>query len=142
MLTSMRAKFTKVALALFALVANPIHAARKRPLPAGYHVGRCVLVVDGEQRISGKCFYQISKGGGFHIDGPHQVYDGIDYPKAQGMADQMSKDYWADVFPDGGGWLGYANSDIAAVHGERPWTLHRQGACFVGEGAKICLWRK
>ena len=99
-------------------------------------------VEDGKKRIAGKCFYKISKGGGFHIDGPRQVYDGIDYPKAHGMADQMSKDYWADVFPEDDGWSGYGNSDIAAVHGDRPWTLRRQGACFVGDRAKICLWRK
>jgi hypothetical protein len=138
----MKATQTLLMLALFELLASPVSAERKRPLPAGYHTGRRLLIVEGKRRIDGKCFYQISKGGGFHIDGPRQVYDGIDYPKAQGMADQISKDYWADVFPDGRGWSGYGNSDIAAVHGDPPWTLHRRGACFVGDGTKICLWRK
>ena len=138
----MKAGYISGALASLALLASSVHAERKRPLPAGYKTGRCLLVVERGQRIAGKCFYKISKGGGFHIDGPRQVYDGIDYPKAQSMADQVSKDYWADVFQEDGGWSGYGNSDIAAVHGDRPWTLHRQGACFVGDGAKICLWRK
>jgi hypothetical protein len=69
------------------------------------------------------------------------VYDGIDYPKAEDMAHTMSKDWWADVFPDDGGWSGYGNESIPDVHGGRPWTLRRQGACYVGDGAKICLWR-
>lgn len=139
---TMKASYILGTLGAFVLLATPAQAERKRPLPAGYHTGRCLLVVDGKQRIAGKCFYQISKGGGFHIDGPRQVYDGIDYPKAEAMADKVSKDYWADVFPDDGGWSGYGNSDIAAVHGDRPWALHRQGACYVGDGAKICLWRR
>lgn len=127
---------------LLIVLSTPVGAQRTRRLPAGYHQGRCLYVVDGKKRIVGKCFYQISKGGGFHIDGPRQVYDGIDYPKADITADEISRDYWANVSPDDGGWSGYGNSDIAAVHGDRPWTLRRQGACFVGEAVKICLWRE
>jgi hypothetical protein len=75
------------------------------------------MVVDGRKRIAGPCFYKTSKDGGFHIEGPRQVFGGIDYPKAVGMADMLSKDFWADVFRDEGRWTGYGNDEIADVHG-------------------------
>lgn len=137
----MKALFTFAMFLLPAILSSPVGAEQYRRLPAGFHQGRCLYVVDDKQRIAGKCFYSISKGGGFHIDGPRQVSDGIDYPKAKGMADMESRDWWADVFPDDGGWSGYGNEAIADVHGGRLWTLHRQGACFMGEGVKVCLWR-
>jgi hypothetical protein len=138
----MKAPLVLAIVPIILALSIPAGAERTRRLPVGYHKGRCLLVVDGKKRIEGKCFYAMNKDGSFHIDGPRQVYDGIDYPKAEIMAGKMSNDYWADVFPDDGGWSGYGNSDIRAVHGERPWTLHRVGACFVGDGAKICLWRQ
>jgi hypothetical protein len=110
-------------------------------LPAGTHWGRCLLVVDGKKRIDGKCSYHIGKGGDFHIDGPRQVFDGIDYPKAAGMANMISTDYWADVFHDDDGWDGYGNDAIGSVHGDRNWApLRRQGACYFGRDVKVCLW--
>ena len=139
----MKASYALALASLLVVLSNPVSAERTRRLPPGYHQGRCLYVVDGKQRIAGRCFYQISKGGGFHIDGPRQMYDGIDYPKAQDGAHMMSRDWWADVFPEDGGWSGYGNESIADVHGGLPpWTLHRQGACFIGDGAKICLWRQ
>ena len=52
-----------IALALaMAFSVSSSHAAQHR-LPSGYKWGRCLLVVDGQTRISGKCSYQIEEGG-------------------------------------------------------------------------------
>ena len=128
-----------VVLAHGSLLAHPNHR-----LPAGYHWGRCLLVVGGQTRISGPCAYQISKGGDFHIDGPKQIYDGIDYPKAEYGYQQRSRDYWADVSRgEDGTWSGYGNNDIRATHGDPPWEgLRRQGACYVNKEVRVCLWKK
>lgn len=118
-------------------------AAAPRRLPNGYHWGRCLLVVDGRTRISGRCAYRIEKGGNFQIAGPHQVYDGIDYPAANYGYQQRSADYWATVFRDGDGWSGYGNGDVRSTHGDRPWgALRREGACYANAQARICLWRQ
>ncbi len=119
-------------------------------------------MIDGKTRIAGPCAYNIGKGGDFHIEGPRQVYDGIDYPKADGMAAMISTDWWADVFRDSpiqngvlkvgkGPWTGYSNEDIRSVHGqESRWgTLVRNGACYsnrrgpeVVQLVRVCLWKK
>src|ERR1700757_2620000 len=83
------------------------HASSPNRLPKDYRWGRCLLVVDGKTLISGKCSYHISKGGDFQINGPRQVYEGIDYPAAQITAGEMSRDYWARVFKEDGAWTGY-----------------------------------
>jgi hypothetical protein len=120
--------------------AEPV---RSRRLPPGYHQGRCLYVVDGKARIAGRCAYRIEKGGDFRIDGPRQTYDGIDYPRARITAEERSADYWANVFREDGGWTGYGNEDVREVHGNRRFgPLRRDGACFVGKGVKICLWRR
>jgi|ERR1044072_3222737 hypothetical protein len=112
-------------------------------LPAGTHWGRCLLVVEGKTRINGRCSYSISKGGDFHIDGPRQVFNGIDYPRTDLMPLQYSTDYWADVFRDGAAWDGFGNSDIRATHGDSPWgPLRREGACYIGRTVRICLWAR
>lgn len=122
-------------------------AARARPrsirLPPDYRWGRCLLVVEGETRISGSCAYSIEKNGGFSIEGPRQIYGGIDYPKALAMAEEQSNDYWASVFKDvDGSWTGYGNDGILGVHGGPLFgPLRRQGACFIGRSARICLWK-
>jgi hypothetical protein len=128
---------------LFVLATLSAQAEAKRPhrLPAGYHHGRCLYVVDGKRRIAGRCFYKINKGGAFHIDGPRQAFGGVDTVDRGSSALTYSRDWWADVFPDEGSWSGYGNESIGAVHGGRPWSLQRKGACFVGENVKICLWR-
>ncbi|CDX49658.1 exported hypothetical protein [Mesorhizobium plurifarium] len=122
---------------------SPSHAQPQHRLPSGYKWGRCLLVVHGETRISGKCSYQIEKGGDFNIQGPKQVFAGIDYPDTHSGAGEMSKDYWAVVYKDGDSWAGYANGDIRDTHGEGgDWgELRREGACYVGKDVKVCLWR-
>jgi hypothetical protein len=141
--------------AALALSAPPAGAARPHRLPTGFKWGRCLLVVDGETRIDGRCSYRIAQGGEFWIHGPRQVFGGIDYPKPDGGAAERSQDYWAYVFRDEGMWSGYGNSLISSVHGDPAWgPLHREGACFVGPtvfgeadpGAqdrtvRVCLWR-
>jgi hypothetical protein len=119
---------------------SPAHAAKHR-LPSDYKSGRCLLVVDGQTRISGRCSYQIEKGGDFNIQGPKQVFAGIDYPDTNSGAGEMSRDYWAVVYKDGDSWAGYSNADIAATHGDERWEdLRREGACYVGKDVRICLW--
>ena len=51
------------------LIAYPPVLTRDR-LPKGYRIGRCLLEVDGNRLIDGKCAYIIRRGGDFHIDGP------------------------------------------------------------------------
>jgi hypothetical protein len=86
----------------------------------------------------------MQKGGAFQINGPRQVYEGIDYPVGEYTYQQQSNDYWANVWKErNGSWSGYGNSDIRAVHGDQPWeNLRREGACFVGKNVRVCLWRK
>lgn len=110
-------------------------------LPTGYNRGRCLYVVDGKQRIAGPCFYKIDKDGSFGIDGPRQVYGGVDTVDKGASALTYSRDWWADVHREDGGWSGYGNEAIADVHGASPWRLRKQGPCYLGEGVKICLWR-
>jgi len=132
-------------LAALALLSPQTHAPHFHgKLPAGTHWGRCLLVVEGQTRINGRCSYSIAKGGDFHIDGPRQVFNGIDYPYSEIMSGQISTDYWANVFRDGDRWDGYGNDDIGAVHGDQPWwgPLRREGACYLGKMAKICLWAR
>jgi len=137
------------------LAANPPYLSKER-LPKGYEIGRCLLVVDGQTRISGACAYSIEKGGDFHIDGPRQVYGGIDYPTPEIGAMEMSTDYWANVFKDeNGNWTGYANEDVRYTKGDGSawYELVRNGACYSNETkrqpsdtyqqlVKVCLWKK
>jgi hypothetical protein len=132
------------ALLTVVVAASGAAAARSRHrLPSDYHWGRCLLVVDGKTRISGACGYEIEKNGDFQINGPRQVYGGIDFPaNAPGFA-QMSRDYWANIFRDGDHWTGYGNSDVRATHGDTPWgILHRRGDCYVNRQMRACLWRR
>ena len=147
------------------LAANPPSLSKER-LPKGSKIGRCLLVVDGQTRISGPCAYYIEKGGNFHIDGPRQVYGGIDYPTPEIGAMEMSTDYWANVFKGGvledgeyklgkGSWTGYGNADVRYTKGDgSAWgELVRDGACYSNitkppasdeyqQLVKVCLWKK
>lgn len=137
------------------LAANPPYLSAAR-LPKGYKIGRCLLVVDGQTRISGPCAYILHKGGEFHMAGPRQVYDGIDYPKAEIGAMEMSTDWWANVFKDESGhWTGYANENVRYTKGDgSAWgALMQTGACFSNQFiphkpdefrqlVKLCLWKK
>src|SRR3954453_21950729 len=124
--------FLAVTAALSVVVSPPAQAVRHNLplLPTGHHGGRCRLVEKGRRRISGPCIYEIYSRGEFHIDGPRQVFDGIDYPRAEITAQERSTDYWANVFRDEElGWTGYGNVDVRAVHGDLQFgRLRRQGA--------------
>ena len=132
------------------MIKNPPHLSEDR-LPRGTKIGKCLLVVNGQTRISGLCFYSIEKYGDFHIDGPRQSFDGVDYPKARAMAEIISTDWWANVYKLDGVWSGYSNEVIGSVHGqESRWgVLTRDGACYfnrpgpeVVQIVRVCLWKK
>lgn len=137
------------------LAAKPPYLSKAR-LPKGYKIGRCLLEVNGQQRISGPCTYHIERGGAFHIDGPRQVFSGIDFPKAEVPSEEISTDYWANVFKDlDGNWTGHGNENIRYTRGDgSAWgKLTRRGACFSNEtnppkadeyqqSVKLCLWKK
>ena len=130
-----------LAMGLIVFIVLPNAALAQRRLPLGIKWGRCLLVVNGQTRISGLCSYKIGTGGAFRIDGPRQVFEGIDYPAAKSNSEMISKDYWAEVYKDGSQWNGYGNSRIGAVHGDPEWgVLHREGACLVGRSVRVCLW--
>jgi hypothetical protein len=78
------------------LQAHPPYLSQAR-LPEGYKIGRCLLEVNGKRYIFGKCAYLMSKGGDFQMDGPRQIYTGIDYPEPQIYADQISTDHFVQV---------------------------------------------
>ncbi len=126
------------------LIKHPPHLSAAR-LPPGYKIGRCLLVVEGKTRISGKCAYRVNKGGDFVIEGPRQIYDGFDYPSAHGsIALMISTDYWANVFrEEDGTWDGYGNPDIRYVKAEGPnfGPLRRDGACLLNQRVRVCLWK-
>jgi hypothetical protein len=147
-----RAVATCLAMLLFAAVSAHTDAAGRHPLPKGYHWGRCLLVVAGITRISGKCAYEFREHGGFYIAGRRQIYEGIDYqnPDHSGVG-QRSSDYWFVVSRnDDGSWFGYGNDTVGATHGGPEYgPITRHGACFVGAidlgesvgSEEICLWR-
>jgi WD40 repeat protein len=112
-------------------------------LTEGESWARCLLVVYGETRISGRCAYsRWDETGGFSINGPQQLVEGIDYPVPEGGAETRSNDYWAVVYRDDDGWHGYSNSDIHATHGDETYEkLWKIGACFVGRHVRLCVWR-
>jgi hypothetical protein len=138
------------------LIASPPPLTKER-LPKGYKIGKCLLEVDGKTRISGPCSYIIYKGGEFHIDGPRQVFGGIDYPDPNGSATMtVTTDFWANVFKDEDGkWTGYGNEDARYSKGDGSiWgELLRDGACYSNnaipknddeyrQAVKVCLWKK
>jgi hypothetical protein len=139
---------TSLVILMFAATSG--HAAPRHRLPPTYHWGRCLLIVDGQTRISGACAYELREHGSFYITGPHQVYEGIDFqnPDHSGAGDQ-SRDYWAVINrEDDGTWTGYGNDDIRATHGDTHYgTLTHQDACFAkpadndGPAVRVCLWR-
>jgi WD40 repeat protein len=116
---------------------------RPNGLPEDEKWARCLLVVDGKTRISGKCAYSVSEDGGFGIQGARQVYGGVDYPISSCGCGQRSNDYWAVIFKDRRGWSGYGNSDIHYTHGDQQYeVLRKKGPCFVSSHAKVCLWKR
>ena len=103
-----------------------------------------------------------------HIDGPRQVFGGIDYPHGGYAAYTISTDWWANIFRDDGVWTGYGNNDVSQTNGQGSYwgELKQDGACFVSEypwgkhkpgnydpddhaydprlqqNVRICLWRE
>jgi hypothetical protein len=131
------------------LQANPPHLTPDR-LPKGYKIGRCLLKVQGVSYVSGKCAYLISSGGDFQMDGPRQVYTGIDYPEPEIYSNNISTDYFVQVGralePDdtyGKQWEGHwGGEDKRATHAHSYLgILKRSGACYSNKIAKICLWK-
>jgi hypothetical protein len=122
--------------------------ARARPhsirLPKDLKWGRCLLVVEGKTQISGRCAYSQEKNGALNVEGPRQIYEGIDYPKTTMYAEVQSNDYWADVVKEDGVWTGYGNNSREGTHAAGPWfgPLRRRGNCFIGKHARICVWKE
>ncbi|HEX8584197.1 MAG TPA: hypothetical protein VF680_07290 [Allosphingosinicella sp.] len=118
-------------------------AQKGRALPPAYKWGRCLLQVEGRIFISGACAYSIGSGGSFDIQGPHQIYSGIDYPEPEASVGQRSTDYFAHVNVEGDSGEGFWNADVTATHAHgHLGTLSRRGACWVNALAKVCLWRQ
>jgi hypothetical protein len=122
-------------------------------LPARMKIGRCLFEVDGKRLISGKCAYSIGKDGGVEINGPRQIYGGIDYPDCFTGAATFTTDYFVQVDwnvekelndgSSGPGWEAYWNGQIGSNHAE--WFLRsvkKSGACYSNDQTKICLWKQ
>jgi hypothetical protein len=122
------------------------------------HIGRCLFEVNGRRLISGACAYSISKNGSFEIDGPRQIYSGIDYPDCYMGASTFTTDYFVQVdwanekeLGDGSpgpGWEAFWNGQIGSNHADNYiGPVRRDGACFSSVRSwapktKICLWKK
>lgn len=134
------------ALALTALVAVPFAAADAqrtyRKIP-GYKWGRCLLEVNGKAYISGACTYQTYSGGGFMINGPRQIFPGVDYPRPRYQTGQRSADYFAQVNIEGRTGEAYWNEQRRATHAHSNLgTVRRDGACWVNARTRICVWKR
>ncbi|WP_332689928.1 hypothetical protein [Devosia sp.] len=90
--------------------------------PAGAaEISRCVLQVGGVTYIDGPCDYSAFNGANFQISG---------------------KDYFAYVYPSNEPVMGYWNGDPQATHAHDPLgELHRDGACWLNDQAKVCAYR-
>ena len=122
-------------------------------LPPGMMIGRCLFEVNGKRLISGKCAYSIGKDGSFEINGPRQIYGGIDYPDCFAGAATFTTDYFVQVdwndgkeLGDGSpgpGWEAFWNGQIGSNHADsylRPVVRHC--ACYSNNQTKICLWKQ
>jgi hypothetical protein len=114
------------ALSLFA-VAAPAHAAVT-------HKADCLLVVDGKANINGPCDYTPGPEGSFEVSTYVVTHQGADAAHTRGHGS------FAQVNPgemstwNGGG----------SYHAQEPLgdgNLHRAGACWQNEGAKVCAWK-
>lgn len=138
------------------LLAHPPMLSKAR-LPAGFRIGRCLLEVDGRRLISGPCSYTIeersdvvTRPGDFEFHGPRQVFSGVDYPRPEIYAGEISTDYFVQVdheLLDGGsigpGWEAHWNEDKRATHAQSQLgPVKRKGACYSNARTRICLWKK
>jgi len=131
------------------LTRNPPYLSSAR-VPKGLKIGRCLFEVKGKRLIDGKCAYAIRKDGEFEIQGPRQVYPGLDYPDCYVGSFSISTDHFIQVdheLLDGGatgpGWWAHWNEDKRATHAH--WFLGsvaKRGACFINSETKICLWKQ
>ena len=119
-------------------------------LPSGYTLGRCLLEVDGEARVSGPCAFIRDDNGGFMFNGPRQVYEGVDYTDRQ-FPMGISNDYFAYVKHDaddideatGQGWYASWNEDTNSKYAQAYLgAVKRDGDCYSNARTKICLWEK
>lgn len=134
--------------ALFQRLAEHPPFLTPERLPRGLRIGRCLLEVRGKRLIDGRCAYEIGKGGEFEIEGPRQIYSGIDFPECFEGAATFSTDHFVQVShpllddgKTGSGWVADWNEDKSGNHAE--WSLGpvtRHGACYTNREAKICLW--
>jgi hypothetical protein len=131
------------------LSENPPHLSPSR-VPSGHKIGRCLFEVNGKRLISGNCLYSIGKDGEFQIDGPRQVYTGIDYPDPECFCQTISTDYVVQVDRElsddgttGPGWIAHWNGEERATHVQQNLgSVSPRGACYVNAETKICLWKR
>jgi len=131
-----------LALSVLAQPVGALAAPRQHRLPPDYKWGQCLLEVEGKRYISGRCAYQVSHGGSFEIQGPKQIYSGIDYPEPAVFTGERSTDYFAQVDVDPDGAEAFWNADVRATHAQAHLgPVTRRGACWVNAHARICLWK-
>jgi hypothetical protein len=121
-------------------------------LPQGMHIGRCLFEMNGKRLISGACAYRKTKTD-LEIDGPHQIYSGIDYPDCFVGAQAFSTDYFVNVswsaderLDDGArgpGWQASWNETPAGNYAQAALgTVVHRGHCYSNARTRICMWPK
>jgi hypothetical protein len=126
----MKPPLTSVALVLvLAAGGTPAQAARRK--------ADCLLIVNGRAYINGPCNYDPGTGGSFELGNYVVIHQGED------MAHTRGRGYFAQVDANADGTAeGFWNEDDGAGHAQsRLGTLHRAGACWQNEHAKICAWK-
>lgn len=99
-------------------------------LPARAEEGRCLIIIDRQTYLKGRCEITIRTGGSFTV----------------GVGDTSSSKHFAYVSIGDtanrnearGTWNGVAASSHA---GEELGTLKRAGACWHNSRARICAWK-
>ena len=84
-------------------------------------ISRCLLQVDGKTYINGRCKFEPSEGGGFSIYGTNKWFAVINVYDGKVMVSWNND----EGFP-----ASHAHDDLG--------PLSRDGACFVGQRAKVC----
>jgi len=99
------------------LADSPVHY--DQPPIADVAHGRCKVIVGNSTHSSKSCEYDMSTDGAFELwpEPPSNYYVALD---------RINGDT-AEAYTNGGKTLG---------------KVKRQGACWVGKRARICLWRK
>ena len=131
-------------IAALALIAAPAIAD---PSSAFKGNGRCVLVVDGKTYIDGRCEIDLQANGDFHFDDGRLKTECAAFDLGPGectMANTL-------VVRNGTfGQLAISAPDVGTMfwnegrylHGQAPiHNLHRRGACWRNDRAKLCAYR-